>query len=507
VPRRFSVYLPLILILALGLGIRLYDLTDPPFDFHPTRQLRSALIARGLYYAALDDAPEWQRETAVAQWKREAVIEPPVMERLSAGVYRLLGTEALWVPRLLSSLFWMLGAGALLLLGREVGAWGAGVLAAVYFVFLPYGMIASRAFQPDPLMVALMAGALWAAVRWDQRRTMKAAVLVGVLAGAAIFVKTVAIFMLGGALAGLVLFRESRIEDRKSKIDLRSSIFDSQVWLVAALVLLPTALYYVYGLWIDGFLRQQLGFRFFPEMWRDPAFYIRWVEMATDIAGFLVVLAGLVGVFLWRERAQRGLAAGMWLGYVAYSLTFPYHTITHDYYQLPLIPLAAISLIPVGALILEGVARLEGRKWAYAALLGAVTLGVLFKVWDARVILAREDFREAESEWGVYLELIPPGASIIALTKTYGYPLAYYGWVDADIWLGENDEELRVLAGQSAEEFEANQYAKLEGRDYFLITNMGAYDEQPELKAYLTGSFAVFAAGDGYLVFDLNTPK
>jgi 4-amino-4-deoxy-L-arabinose transferase-like glycosyltransferase len=499
--------LPIILIFALGLGIRLYDLTDPPFDFHPTRQLRSALIARGMYYAALDDAPGWQRATAVAQWQREAVIEPPVMERLSAGVYRLLGTEALWVPRLLSSLFWMLGAGAILLLGREAGAAGAGVLAAVYFVFLPYGMIASRAFQPDPLMAALMAGALWAAVRWDDRRTMKSALLAGALAGAAIFVKTVAIFMLGGALAGLVLCRESKIEDRKSIFDLRSSIRDKQVWLVAALALLPTAFYYIYGLWIDGFLRQQLGFRFFPEMWRDPAFYIRWVEMATGIAGFLVVLAGLAGVFLWRERAQRGMAAGMWIGYALYSLTFPYHTITHDYYQLPLIPLAAISLIPLGALILEGAARLDGRRWATAALISVVGFGVLFKVWDARVILAREDFRDAETEWGVYREIIPAGASVMALTKTYGYPLAYYGWVNADIWLGGNDEELRILAGQSAEEFAARQYAGLEGKDLFLITNLGAYDEQPELKAYLTGNFAVFAEGDGYLIFDLNAPK
>ncbi len=38
------------MLLLLGLGIRLLDLTDPPLDIHPTRQLHSALMARGMYY-------------------------------------------------------------------------------------------------------------------------------------------------------------------------------------------------------------------------------------------------------------------------------------------------------------------------------------------------------------------------------------------------------------------------------------------------------------------------
>ena len=47
----------LIIILSLGLAIRLYDLTDLPLDFHPTRQMLSALKARGMYYQTLTDAP------------------------------------------------------------------------------------------------------------------------------------------------------------------------------------------------------------------------------------------------------------------------------------------------------------------------------------------------------------------------------------------------------------------------------------------------------------------
>ena len=45
----------IILAVVLGITVRFYDLTDAPLDFHPTRQLHSALIARGMYYENLKD--------------------------------------------------------------------------------------------------------------------------------------------------------------------------------------------------------------------------------------------------------------------------------------------------------------------------------------------------------------------------------------------------------------------------------------------------------------------
>ncbi len=495
---------------ALGLGIRLYDLTDPPFDFHPTRQWRAAIIARGMYYQNLEGVPGWQREQAVAQWKKEAVIEPPVMEWLTAWGYRLAGGEHLWIARLLASLFWTLGGVAVFLLARELGQTDGGVLAVLYFLFLPYGMIASRAFQPDPLMTALIAVSLWAMVRWHNRRTLAAAALAGLFAGLAVFVKTVAVFFVGGALAGLVLFG-SGIENRESSQSLLSTlqslIANTQLWLLFALSALPAAAYYVYGLWIDGFLRQQFKYRFFPEMWRDPAFYIRWVEMASDIVGYAAMLAALIGVFLLRERALRAMAAGLWAGYAAYSLAFPFQAITHDYYQEPLILVVAAGLIPVGEVLLRGVARLNNGALPKLVVIAVILFGVLFKVWDTRVILARKDYRPAAAEWAQYRDIIPPDARVIAITKAYGYPLAYYGWIDSALWLSESDAQLRELAGMSEEQIRQKRFAALEGKDLFLITNFNEFEKQPELREFLFENYEIYAEGNGYLIFDLNAPK
>ena len=42
--------LALAILFGAALAIRLYDLTDLPLDFHPTRQLVSFIKARGYYY-------------------------------------------------------------------------------------------------------------------------------------------------------------------------------------------------------------------------------------------------------------------------------------------------------------------------------------------------------------------------------------------------------------------------------------------------------------------------
>ena len=45
--KKWVLYLALLIAFGLGLAIRLYDLTDAPLDFHPTRQLHSAVMSRG----------------------------------------------------------------------------------------------------------------------------------------------------------------------------------------------------------------------------------------------------------------------------------------------------------------------------------------------------------------------------------------------------------------------------------------------------------------------------
>lgn len=485
-----------VLGIALGLAIRAYDLTDPPFDFHSTRQHRSAIIARGMYYESRADIPADERAAAMYAWNNETIIEPQLLEQITVWLYRLGGAERLWVPRLLSATFWVLGGWAVLLFGRELGTLDGSLAAMFYFLFLPYSIYASRVFQPDPLMTCLLAWAMWAVLRWYRLRTQKSAILAGLLGGLAIYVKSVAVFFIAGGYIGLILFG----------VGLRKALREKQIWGMAVLTILPTALFYVYGLWIAGFLQKQLSYRFFPVLLRDPAFYIRWQEMATNLAGYGAVLAALAGTLLLKDKGKRGLLAGLWVGYGIYSLTFAYHTLTHDYYQLPFILIVAISLIAVLTEVFQRLAAVDKGILARGFVVLLFIGGAFFKIWDVRVNLARNDYRDEYKYWQQIGELIEPGKKTVSLSHAYGYYLSYYGHVGNDSWPDSNDIQVRALAGEDVSEFEENILRRIAEYDYFVVTKMGEFNDNPALKEYLSENYLLMAEGDGYLIFDLNQP-
>ena len=313
---KFSLWIVIAVLILIGAGIRFYDLTDLPLDFHPTRQLYSALKARGMYFNLLPaEVGGTQAEIAINQWRSIQEIEPPVLEFLTALLYRALG-EQLWYARALSILFWLAGSIPLFLLARRLSGNNGALVALGFYLFVPYGIIASRSFQPDPLMVSLMISALWAIAEWQAKGGWKWAITAGLLTGATLFVKNVAVFPL---FFGILLTTLPG--------NFRQKLHDPQYWSIAGLAALPTLAYTFYGLFGAGFLGQQFAFRFFPNLWLDPVFYLRWKEQIDAVIGFGTFMFALTGMFL-APRPGRGLLQGIWIGYVIYSMTFAYHTIT-----------------------------------------------------------------------------------------------------------------------------------------------------------------------------------
>src|SRR5215218_8987318 len=81
--------------------LRLYRIGEPLFDFSPVRQYHSALLARGFY--------EWLLTGDLKTLPPDGIIEPPILELGSSLAFLLTGGEHLWIPRLLSASFWMVG--------------------------------------------------------------------------------------------------------------------------------------------------------------------------------------------------------------------------------------------------------------------------------------------------------------------------------------------------------------------------------------------------------------
>jgi hypothetical protein len=509
---RLALVVTLFVLLGLGLGIRLYDLTNLPLDFHPTRQLLSALKARGMFYQTAQDIPDWQRRMAIQQWRTTAEVEPEVFERLVAFTYRFTG-EQLWVPRVYSSLFWTVGGFFLFLLVRGLISADSAILVTAYYLFFPYAVIASRSFQPDPLMVMLIIMFWWAVNRWAAltpapsgnsphfRRKwgeMEAgwgwALLAGVLGGLAIFIKFVAAFFVIGAALGVTLGR----------FRLRDLVCNAQVWAMAVLGVLPPAAYLFYGIVLHGFLGRQFGGRFIPALLLSPLNYVQWAVKANLAAGGVAIMLGLLGLFFVRDRSVRTFLSWLWGAYLLFGLIFDYHVATHDYYHLPLIPLVAVSLAPLADRLFVQLSQLTAQRWTRLAAWVVLSYGLFAALWDVRSQLKSVDYRPEAARWAQIGDVLRHGPDVVALTQDYGSRLAYWGWQNAVIWPNSGDIDYRDVRGGSFD-FESRFAHLTKDMQYFLVTDFDELNRQPELKQRLAG-FSVFAQGDGYVIYDLSDP-
>ena len=489
-------WLMLTLVFFFGLVGRFYDFDDPPLDFHPTRQLHSMLIARGMYYENLEDAPDDHRNLAVLQWKSEGQIEPPVMERLSAWGYRLVGRDDLRVPRFLAIFFWTVGAVGLFFLLRDVVGVKGAVIGLAYYMVLPFPLYASRSFQPEPLMTAAIILSWWAMVRWARHRNWLNAVIAGLLSGFAIYVKLPAIFFVGPALLALV-FMDYPGGSRQKLIKV---ITDPQVIAMAILAVLPALIYHVDGLYVSGFLQRQTSFRFFPSLVADPFHYLRWKDVIDSTLGIEFFLFGLAGTLLIKEKTDRVLFFTVFVGYLMYGIVFNYHMVTHNYYQIPLTPVIAIGLAAFGAMLFE---QFKGNK-AFALMVvgGLLFFWMSFNFWEARMTLKHARYHD-QPEFYAQLGARLQDYSVVSITPNYGYRLGYWGWKQTTNWGSVGDFIMRELAGMDLDK-EAMFDRAVEGRDLFLVTDFAEFDRQQDIQDILYETYPIYDQGEDYVIFDLR---
>ncbi len=478
---------------AGALAVRLVDLTDLPLDFHPTRQLQSIIKARGMYYQTLTNIPDWQKQMAIANWRAQPIQEPEVMEHLAVYSYEIAGSEILWIPRLYSIVFWLVGGIALFaLIRRMVGTEGA-IAGIVFYLFDPFGVIASRSFQPDPLMVMFIILGLWALYRWYHTPTWFWTVAAGLLCGMAIYIKSPAIFFIAGGMAGLLF------GDRGLKQTLR----DPKVWLLGFLVLLPALIYHILGTFILKFLGSDYyDQRLYPSLLLNPVSYIQVAALIQTVAGFPAFLVALLGTFLMAARKQRALVLGLWGGYFLFCAIFIYFTSSHTYYHLPLIPIVAIGLGAAAQELFDRLKALWKKTWIYALAIGLVILGAGQQAYSSRSTLKSVDYRPQAAFWEKLGNELRD-YSVVGITQDYGFRMQYWGWDHVEYWPTTGDFAKTALSGGQIDQL-ALFKSKTIGKQLFLVTDMSEFDRQPELKQILYDNYKIFDQGDGYVIFDLR---
>jgi hypothetical protein len=481
----------LFIIFALGMAIRLYDLTDLPLDFHPTRQMLSVLKARGMYYETRTDLPPDERAFAIQQWKIRASVEPEFFERVVASTYQFTG-EQLWISRVYSSAFWIIGGAFLFLLASKLTSFDGAFAATAVYLFLPYAVIASRSFQPDPLMTMLIVIFLWGVFQWSEDpASYKWAVIAGLFGGFAIFIKFPAVFFVVGAGLGAALNRRS----------IKDTLKNPRVYVMAVLGILPGAAYLIYGIVVAGYLGQQFSGRFIPALYLSPSYYIGWLNMLNLVIGGIPLMLGLFGLF-FVDNEKRRFLLGLWAGYAVFGFYFNYHISTHDYYSLPLIPIVALSLVPLADILFNKLSHLSVTRFLRVSAYCILFLGLFASVWSTRNQLNAVDYRPETAMWAEISQKVE-GYNLAGLTQDYGSRLAYWGWKNITSWPTYGDLLYRGELRGGKYEFEEQFENILQKKELFIITDFNELSRQPLLKERLE-KFPVFAQGDGYIIYLLG---
>ncbi len=492
---RIPLFLKLSLVFGflLAVGVRLYDLTDLPLDFHPDRQLTSMLKARGIYYQWRPDLPGWQRVAAIPYWQFTFHEEPEIIEWASAFGYFITGGERLWIPRLFSITCWMIAGLALFSLAKTLTGHIGATLSTLFYLLVPYGAIASRSFQADPLNTMCIVLGTWALYRWYEHPGLRRAVTAGILCGLALFTKVTASFFIYGAIAGLV------IGDRGVKQSLR----DPQLWLIGFITVLPAGLYHIVGAATGYMAPGDCYLCIKPGMLLQPLSYLRWEIRVDQVVGIGAFLLALAGTFMLKSRRGRSLVIGMWAGYFIYGVVFIYFYTTHTYYELPLIPLVALSLAPIGQAIYDHLKSQWAGRWAYIIVLGLLLTGSLISAWNIRTTLKKNNYSNEAAFWAGLADQLR-GYKVVALTDDYNNRLAYFGFMNVPYLLSYGDMNMRALSGYPVNETREYYIQQLEGRDFFLITMLNELKLQPVLKEVLDSRYKLYQQGDRYMIYDLR---
>jgi hypothetical protein len=487
-------YALLILVFMTGLIIRISDLFDAPLDFHPTRQLHSALIARGIYYQTQDDFPEWKRDMAYNQWQAEGLIEPQIMEHLTAITYRIIGSEQVWIARLWAVLFWMVGGLFLFKLTEKIAGFSAGTFAVIFYMVWPYAAVASRAFQPEPLLVFSILAALWAFSNWLEKKSIPWAIITGLLCGFSIYVKSTAVFFLAPSIIAVLI----------NDLGFKNALKDRQVWIIGVLSIVPYLAFLFYGVVIRGTLGEQFSFRFFPARWVDPLFYLHWILEMDGSLSIVFVLAAVLGITLFTKKKYFFLLTGYLIGYVLYGFVFSYHITTHDYYHLPLIIPVSIGI----GILLGKIFKTSERNHNITKAIFTITLLVFIglNTWQIRSSLSRLNYTEEIEKWEYIGESLGHESRVIGIFPNYGYRLSYWGWIVASSWTTSDDVVLRELAGQEVN-LEENFSDRFLGFDYFVIADQDEYEKQDYLKEYFQSNSVEKIVVEDVIIYDLRSGK
>lgn len=254
--------------------------------------------------------------------------EFPILPFAAAGCYRVVGVHE-WVGRLQAVVFFAISIPFFFLLVREISGELAAVWALFFYEFSPLAIFTSREFIPDIPSFSLAIIGLYCFLRWlgTERSTFFYA--------AAIAISFALLIKLTTAIIGVPL---ACLAWQKWRWNL---LRQPSLWIFAAMTLIPSVLWYWHA--------YDIALKFYPHHFfgaggvrvMGVAWYLKIARqiVISSLTLPLFILAS-IGLFVGKP-SERARLFYCWLGAMLVFIVVVGYGNRHQWYQLPLIPIAA----------------------------------------------------------------------------------------------------------------------------------------------------------------------
>ncbi len=478
----------LIIMLVMAALIRRDEIRAPGHLIE--REYNSAIFARAFFFQNNNRVGPWRKDAAVATREQAQVLEPPVTEYLVSLIYRAAGHEELWYARYVTSAFWLIGGVFLYKIARAMLSVIGALLTVGYYLFVPMGVIISRSFQPDSLMMMMFLASLFSVMVYFERPSWHRLILTGIIAGITLLLRPLVVFILLGAFSAMSVSEEA---PGRRLLNKRLLVF-----CIVSLVF-PLA-YYGYGIYIAGFLGGQAELSFRPYLLSRWQFWLGWFCNAVSVAGPTAFILALFGFFSLREKFTRNLIVGMSIGYFMFGLVFTYHVYSHPYYHIQLFPIIGIC----AAQFLDGVVNMVqkslGKTW-WIPTTAALLVILYFSYRDVRATLYTEAFEDPQlaKEIG---EVVHHSAHTVLVAYHYGVPLQYYGEFAGVPWPSSIDDPFYRRPDAQEQSIQDRLDALSFSPEYYVVTNFPLFESKHrDLQAYLLTNCPAVVRTTRYLIF------
>ena len=456
------------------------------------REYNSAIFAHAFYMDGNDNVEQWRKDIAFTARDQLPMLEPPLTEYLVSLIYRIMGREEIWYSRYVTNLFWLIGGMFLYKTVRVLASVEAALIAAGYYLFVPWGIIISRSFQPDSLMMLMFLISLYGIVLHFKAPTWRSLMVAGFLTGLTLFFRPLVLFALFGAFGALSVHR--------NKNGQWFQVIDRQLVVFVVLSLIFPLAFYGYGIYIAGFLQGQADLSFRPYLLPRWEFWQGWFNLGARVSGYSFLLFAILGFFALRDRLTRFLVAGLAIGYFVFGLFFTFHIHTHPYYHIQLLPTIAICAAPFLATVAKTFRRWAGGNW-WIPIAMCLVIVSYFSWREVRNSLYTSPFENPNLDWEVG-EAVGHSPRTVFVAYHYGLPLEYYGELAGAPWPVRIDDPF--YRHPDAQELSVQE--RLDGLgfvpEYFVITNFDLYHRKhQDLKAYLENYCSPIRDTDAYLIY------